>query len=68
MQDNKNRILRRIFGPKGDANGKLHNLYRSPNTVRMIKSRRLIWGGTSAFKILTDKLTGNRPLGRSRHR
>ena len=45
----ENRILRRIFGPKRNENGKwrrlhieeLHSLYRSPNIVRVIKSRRL---------------------------
>ena len=49
----ENRILRRIFGPKRDENGKwrrfhneeLHSLYRSPNIVRVIKSRRLRWAG-----------------------
>ena len=70
----ENRILRRIFGPKRDENGewrRLHNeelrsLYRSPNIVRVIKSRRLRWAGhvtrmeegRSAFKILTGKPTG----------
>ena len=42
----------------------------------MIKSRRLGWAGhvarmeegTSAFKILTGKPTGKRPLGRPRRR
>ena len=51
-------------------------MYRSPNTVRVIKSTRLRWadhvarieGGRSAFKILTGKPTGKRPLGRPRHR
>ena len=46
-------------------NEELHNLYRSPNMVRVIKSRRLRWAGDvarmeegrSAFKILTDKPT-----------
>jgi hypothetical protein len=41
----------------------------------MIKSRKLRWAvhvarieeGMSAFKILTGKPTGNRPLGRPRH-
>ena len=80
----ENRILRRIFGPKRDENGewrrshneKLHSLYRSPNIVRVIKSRRLRWAGhvprmeegRSAFKILTGKPTGKRPLGRPRRR
>ena len=46
----ENRILRRVFGPKRDENGKwrrLHNeelhLYRSPIIVSVIKSRRLRW-------------------------
>ena len=51
-------------------------MYRSPNTVRVIKSRRLRWAGHvarmeegwSAFKTLTGKPTGKRPLGRPRHR
>ena len=54
----------------------LHSLYRSPNIVRAIKSRRLRWPGNvtgmeeggSAFKVLTDKPTGKRPLERPRHR
>ena len=53
----------------------LHSLYLSPNIVRVIKSRRLIWAGhiarmeegRSAFKILTETHTGTRPLGRSRY-
>ena len=57
-------------------NEELHSLYRSPNIVRVIKSRRLRWaghvarieGGRSAFKILTGKPTGKRPLGRPRRR
>ena len=80
----ENRILRPIFGPRRDENGKwrrLHNeelysLYRSPNIVRVIKSRRLRWAGhvlrmekgRSAFKILTGKPTGKRPLGRPKRR
>ena len=51
-------------------NEELHSLYRSPNIVRVIKSRRLRWvghvtrmeEGRSAFKILTGKPTGKRPL------
>ena len=57
-------------------NEKLHSLYRSPNIVRVIKSRRLRWAGhvskieegRSPFKILTDKRTGKRPFGRPRLR
>ena len=78
------RIPRKIFGTKRDENGEwtklrdeeLHSLYRSPNIVRMIKSSRLRWAGhlvrmeegRSAFKILTGKPTGKRPLGRPRRR
>ena len=51
-------------------------MYHSPNTVRVIKSRRLRWAGhlarmevgSNAFKILTGKPTGKRPLARLRHR
>ena len=79
-----NRILRRIFGLKKDENGEwrrlhneeLHSLYRSPNIVRVIKSRRFRWAGhvarmeegRSAFKILAGKHTGKRPSGRLRWR
>jgi hypothetical protein len=43
-------MLRRIFGPKRDEvtgglrrlhNEELHNLYSSPNIIRMIMSRRM---------------------------
>jgi hypothetical protein len=46
------RVLRRIFGPKRDEvtgdwrklhNEELHNLYSSPNIIRMIESRRMRW-------------------------
>ena len=55
-------------------NEELHNLYRSPNIVRVIKSRRFRWAGNaarmeevgSAIKILTATSTGKRPLGRPR--
>ena len=51
-------------------------MYRSINIVRLIKSRRLRWAdnvarmeeGRRAFKILTGKPTGKRPLGRPTHR
>ena len=76
----KQNIPERIFGPKRGENGecrrpqnqKLHSLYRSPNIVSVIKSRRLRWAGQiarmeedrSVFKILT----GTRLLGRPRRR
>ena len=49
---------------------------RSPSIVRMIKSRRLRWGGPvarmeearSAFKILIGIPAGKRPLARPRRR
>ena len=58
----------------GLHNEELHSLYRSPNIVRVIKSRRLRWTGHvarmekgwSAFKILTGTPAGKRPLGRPR--
>jgi hypothetical protein len=50
----ENRVLRRIFGPKGDEvteewrklhNEELHIFYSSPNIIRHIKSRRMMWEG-----------------------
>jgi hypothetical protein len=47
-------VLWRIFGPKRDEvtgvwrklhNVELHGLYSSPNIVRVIKSRIMIWAG-----------------------
>jgi hypothetical protein len=46
----KNRVLRRIFGPKRDEvtgdwrklhSEELHNFYSLPNIIRMIKLRRI---------------------------
>jgi len=50
----ENMVLRRIFGPRRDEvtgewrslhNKELNYLYSSPNTVRVIKSRRMRWAG-----------------------
>jgi hypothetical protein len=46
----ENRVFRRLFGPKRDEetggwrklhNEELHNLYSSPNIIRMIKSQKM---------------------------
>ena len=48
----ENMVLRRIIGPRRDEvtgewwtmhNEELHDLYSSPNIVRVIKSRRMRW-------------------------
>jgi hypothetical protein len=48
----ENRVLRIIFEPQRDEiiggwskqyNEELHNLYSSPNKIRMVKSRRMRW-------------------------
>ena len=65
-----------FFIHRSIQNEELHSLYRSPNIVKVIKSKRLRWAGhvarmeegRSAFKILTGKPTGKRPLGRPRRR
>jgi hypothetical protein len=46
-------VLRRIFGPNREEDGswrklhndELHDLYSSPNIVRVIKSGRIRWAG-----------------------
>jgi hypothetical protein len=68
----ENRMLRRIFGPKRDKvvggwrrlhNEELHNLYTSPNIIRVNKSKRMRWVVDvarmreikNAYKILVGK-------------
>jgi hypothetical protein len=50
----ENRVLKPIFGPRRDEvagewrklhNEKLHDLYSSSSIIRIIKSRRMRWGG-----------------------
>jgi len=77
----ENRVLRRIFGPKRDeVTGKwrkLHNeelidLYCSPSSVRVMKSRRMRWAGHVArmgvrrdvYRVLVGEPEGKRSLGR----
>jgi hypothetical protein len=77
-------VLRKIFGPKREVdwswrklhNDELHNLYSSPNIVRVTKSRRMRWvghmtrmgEGRDAYRVLVGKPEGKRPLGRPRRR
>jgi hypothetical protein len=51
-EEQRLRVLRRIFGPKRDEvtggwrklhNEELHNLYSSPSIIRMNKSTRVKW-------------------------
>jgi hypothetical protein len=50
----ENRVLRTTFGPKWDGitggwrklhKDELHTLYYSPNTIRVLKSKRIRWAG-----------------------
>jgi hypothetical protein len=79
----KNSVLRGIFGPRRDEvtkklrklhNEELNDLNASPNTVRVIKSRRVGWAGHVArmgeragiYRVLVGKPEGKRPHGRPR--
>jgi hypothetical protein len=81
----ENKVLRRIFGPRRDEvtgewrklhNEELNDLYSSPNTVWVIKWRRMRWAGDVArmgkargvYRVLMGKPEGKRPLGRPRRR
>jgi len=78
-----NMVFRRIFRPRRDEvtgewrrlhNEELNNLYYSPNSVRVIKWRRMRWAGHvprmgeewAVYRILVGKPEGKRPLGRPR--
>jgi hypothetical protein len=84
LRVSENRMLRTIFGPKREEdvswrklhNDELHNLYSSPNIVRVIKSKRMIWAGHVArmgegrvvYRVLVGRPEGKRPLERPRRR
>jgi len=68
----ENKVLRKIFGTKRDEvtgewrrlhNEEFHNLYYSPNIIRVIKTRRMRWAGhvgrmverRGAFRVLVGK-------------
>jgi hypothetical protein len=78
----ENRVLR-IFGLKTDEvkcwrrlHNELRNLYSSPNIIRMIKSRRMIWARhvarmgarRNAYRIFVGNPERKRPLVRPRRR
>jgi hypothetical protein len=80
----ESRVLRKIFGPKREEDGsgrklhndELHDLYSSPNIVRVIKSRRMRWAGhvtrmregRGAYRVLVGRPEVKRPLGRPKRR
>jgi hypothetical protein len=52
-------------------NEELHNLYPSPNIIKVIKSRRMRWARMGRREYMQDidgKPEGKRPLGRPRRR
>jgi hypothetical protein len=74
----ENGVVRRIFGPKRDEirgrkvhNEELHNLYTSPDIIKMTKSMRMRWVGhvacmgerLNAYRVLVGKPEGKTPLG-----
>jgi hypothetical protein len=75
----ENRVLRTIFGPKRDEvtgnwrklhNEELHNLYSSPNIIRVIKPGHVARMGEkrNAYRTLVGKPERKRPRGRPRRR
>ena len=81
----ENRVLRRIFEPKRDEvrqgwsriyKEELNDMYSSPNTIRVIKSRRTRWARKvsrtgariGGYRVSMGKPEGKRPLGRPRRK
>jgi hypothetical protein len=80
-----NGVKVRAFGPKRNEvteewrklhNEELNDLYSLPNTVLVVKSRRMRWVGHVArmgedrgvYRVLVGKPEGKRPLGRQTRR
>jgi hypothetical protein len=77
----ENRVLRKIFEPKREEdrswrklhNDELHNLYSSPNIVRVINSTRMRWAGHVArmgegrgvYRILVGTPEGKETTGKT---
>jgi hypothetical protein len=78
-------VLRKIFGSKRDEitckwrrlrEEELYDLYLSPNTIRVIKSRRVEWAGhvtrmgqgKVACRVLVERPEGKRPLRKPRRK
>jgi hypothetical protein len=81
----KNKVLRGIFGPNWEEvagscrrlhSEELHNLYASPNFIRVRKTRKKRWVGhvarmvgmIDANRIVVGKCERQRPLGRPERR
>jgi len=76
----KNRVLRKILGPKRDEvrihNEELCYLYSLPGIIRKIRSRRMRWAGACGTyggeerctQVLVGRPEGKRPVGRLRRR
>jgi hypothetical protein len=66
LRVSENRVLWKMLGPKREEDGswrklhndELHNLYSSPNIVRVIKSRRMRWAGHVARMGEGEMFTG----------
>ena len=85
LREFENGMLRKTTVPRRDEvtgewrklhNGEHHDLYCSPNNIRVIKSRRMGWEGHVArmgesrgvYSVLVEKPEGNGPLGRPMRR
>jgi hypothetical protein len=72
----ENRVLRRMFEPKrfevtrgwrGLHNEELYSLYSSPSTIRLIKSRAMIWAGNASRMGKTPHIGYWRERQKERH-